>query len=313
MDNLHILGNIALFTPTKEENEILEKLNSTGKYAKASEMSVEEREFLNGLIGRNKPKKLLELGVSSGGSSVIMLNAIYELPDTKLYSIEYLPYWYKNKNKKVGFVVDEYPHLKNQWSLFTNGLALNFMDEIGDEIDFCLIDTMHTNPGEILDFLMVLPYLKEGAIVVFHDTNLHTAGKMYQWHVTNNLLISAIVGTKILQGNFNKKMACTKVAFPNIGAIEITKETKEYLYNLFNLLTLKWDYLPNKTEQLEILRFFSRYYNAYFIDYMKQIFDYHNIMFYKYHGIRNKLKQTAKKMPVAWKILDKLHSSKSNK
>jgi len=239
IEDLNTLGNILLFTPTKEENEILERLSNNGEFTKVSEMSVEERLFLNGLIVRNKPKKLLELGVSSGGSSVIILNAIHELPDAKLYSIEYLPYWYKNKNKKVGFVVDEYPHLKNKWNLFTNGLALNFMDEIGDKIDFCLIDTMHTNPGEILDFLMVLPYLKEGATVVFHDTNLHTADKMFQWHLTNNLLMSSIVGNKILQGNFNEKMAWTKVAFSNIGAIEITKETKVSLYNIFNLLTLK--------------------------------------------------------------------------
>jgi predicted O-methyltransferase YrrM len=254
----HTQDKVNVFIPKNDENAVLEGLSDVGEYSKASEMSVEERQFLNGLIVRNKPKKLLELGVSSGGSSVVMLNAIKESPDAKLYSIEYLPYWYKNRNKKVGFVVENYPHLKDQWELFTGGLALNFMDEIGGDVDFCLIDTMHTNPGEILDFLMVLPYLKDGAIVVFHDTNLHTAGKMFQWHFTNNLLMSSVVGDKILQGNFDAKTAWTKVAFPNIGAVEINQETKQNLYSIFNLLTLRWYYLPSKTEQLDMLNFFSR-------------------------------------------------------
>ncbi|MCL2416547.1 MAG: class I SAM-dependent methyltransferase [Bacteroidales bacterium] len=311
--NLDMSGKVSVFVPTSEETAILEKLNGADEYSKLSEMSVEERQFLNGLILRNKPKKLLELGVSSGGSSVIMLNAIKELSDTKLYSIEYLPYWYKNKNKKVGFVVENYPVLKNQWKLFTGGLALNFMDEIGSDIDFCLIDTMHTNPGEILDFLMVLPYLKDGAIVVFHDTNLQTAGKMFQWHFTNNLLMSSIVGNKILQGNFDAKTAWSKVAFPNIGVVEISQETRQHLYSIFNLLTLQWYYLPSETEQLAMLKFFEKHYSLYFVNYLEQVFDYHNKNFHKHHGIRHKLKETAKKIPFAWTVMDKLYGSQSNK
>ena len=31
------------------------------------------------------------------------------------------------------------------------------------------IDSAHFEPGEILDFLIVLPFLKENAIVGFHD------------------------------------------------------------------------------------------------------------------------------------------------
>ncbi|MDR1346485.1 MAG: class I SAM-dependent methyltransferase [Bacteroidales bacterium] len=306
MENLNGLGNIDIFTPTSSENAVLERLDGTGEYVKFSEMSGEERQFLNGLILRNKPQKLLELGVSSGGSTVVMLNALHR-GGGALYSIDYLPWWYKNKKLKTGFAVDEYPHLKEQWKLFSGGLALKFMDAIGGDIDFCLIDTMHTNPGEILDFLMVLPWLKDDAIVVFHDTSLHTAGKMFQWHVTNNLLMSAIVGNKILQGNFNEKTAWANCAFPNIGAIRINESTRENLYALFNLLTIKWYYLPSRTEQFEILEFFGKYYNACFVDKLRKIFDYHNHNFHKYQGIRHKLKETAKRMPIAWKIMDMFH------
>jgi predicted O-methyltransferase YrrM len=58
--------------------------------------------------------------------------------------------------------------MKN-WSLFKGDLATAFLEKIGNDIDMVFIDTVHYQPGEILDFLMVLPFLKEEAIVIFHD------------------------------------------------------------------------------------------------------------------------------------------------
>ena len=58
--------------------------------------------------------------------------------------------------------------MKN-WSLFKGDLATEFLEKIGNDIDMVFIDTVHYQPGEILDFLMVLPFLKEEAIVIFHD------------------------------------------------------------------------------------------------------------------------------------------------
>lgn len=43
------------------------------------------------------------------------------------------------------------------------------MENIGKEIDMVLIDSAHFEPGEILDFIIVLPFLKQEAIVVMHD------------------------------------------------------------------------------------------------------------------------------------------------
>ena len=35
-----------------------------------------QREFLNGIVRKFKPKKILEIGVAEGGSSIVILNAI---------------------------------------------------------------------------------------------------------------------------------------------------------------------------------------------------------------------------------------------
>jgi hypothetical protein len=83
--------------------------------------------------------------------------------------------------------------LKQRWKLYTGGLSIKFMDEIGGDIDFCLIDTLHTIPGGILDFLMVFPYLKNDAIIIFHDINLHTSDfHERQWDIPNGLLMTVL-------------------------------------------------------------------------------------------------------------------------
>jgi predicted O-methyltransferase YrrM len=272
--------------PNEDENKVLHALDET--YTKVSEMSNEEREFLNGIILRNQPKKLLEIGVSAGGSSVIMLNAIKNNPDAELFSIDYLKTWYRDSAKNIGYVVDYYPDLQNKWKLFTGGLSLKFMEEIGGDIDLCLIDTMHSNPGELLDTLMVFPFLKDDAIIVFHDVNCHTfSGKFAECNAhagfTNNLLLSAIYGKKYIQGNFVERSPYTStdrcVYFPNIGAIKINNETKQHVFEIFNLLTLNWVYLPSAEDEQSILCFFSKYYDAYLMEYIKKVFVYHRECF----------------------------------
>lgn len=257
-----------LIIPNENENIILNELDDS--YKKISEMTEDERQFINSLILRVKPVKLLELGVSRGSSSIVMLNAIKNIDNAKLYSIDRFDKFYGDHSINNGSAVDEYPHLKNKWKLYTGGLALDFIDEIGGSIDFCLIDTMHMNPGEILDFLMVLPYLKDDATVVFHDTNLHTHMTLRaqtQFSITNNLLMSAIKGKKYIQGNF----VSGNTEFPNVAAVKINDETKKHIWEIFNLLTINWMYLPEESDLIKTILHFNRFYNWNYIEYFKKI------------------------------------------
>ena len=47
-----------------------------------------QREFLNGVVRKFKPKKIVEIGVSKGGGSCIILNAIQDIKNAHLYSID---------------------------------------------------------------------------------------------------------------------------------------------------------------------------------------------------------------------------------
>jgi predicted O-methyltransferase YrrM len=267
--------NFEIVIPQDNENKILGHLNKS--YEKLSQMTAHEREFINALILRKNPKKPLEIGVSAGSSSIVILNAIKNRNNAKLFSIDYSNSWYKSPDKKTGFLVDDYIGLREKWVLYTGGLSLKFIDKIGGNIDFCLIDTLHINPGGILDFLMVLPYLKKDAVVIFHDIGWHTWNYPdSQWDITNSLLMSSVIGKKLIQGNFSKKdkNMKRKTYFQNIGGIQLNKDSHKHIYELINLLTLRWGYLPKEKEQKEMIIHFRNNYDGFYIKYLEEIFNY---------------------------------------
>ena len=191
-----------LVKESDESKKLIENLkNEVDKFSSLSMMCDQEREFLAELIMQYRPKKILEIGVDAGGSSLIILNAIKDMKDSILHSMDYLKDWRGDHTKKTGFLVDDCPDLKNKWKLYTGGMVANFLDEIGRDIDLCFIDTSHVLPGEIIDFLLVLPYLKKDAIVCIHDVNMHTY-KNCEKYLCNGILISAISGEKLLPNFF---------------------------------------------------------------------------------------------------------------
>ena len=81
-------------------NDILNDRTYNNGNHTVSEMSYKQRALLNGIIRKSKPKKILEVGVSAGGSSAIILNAIKDMNNSFLYSIDYANMYYRNKSKK---------------------------------------------------------------------------------------------------------------------------------------------------------------------------------------------------------------------
>ena len=51
-------------------------------------LSKNEPYFINGIIRKFKPKKCLEIGVARGGSSIIILNALKDINDSFLVSLD---------------------------------------------------------------------------------------------------------------------------------------------------------------------------------------------------------------------------------
>jgi predicted O-methyltransferase YrrM len=235
-----------------------------------SEMARSERQLLNGLIRHHKPKKILELGVAAGASTAVMLNAIRDDADATLISIDFSTPYYRDPSLLTGFMVEEVvPELTDQWMCYTGEIAAWFMDRIGDGIDMCVIDTVHHNPGEFLDFLMVLPYLKKNAVIVVHDISYHALSGRDSG-ITCGVLYSALQGRKIIPPLYDDML-------PNIGCAILDEHQDPWSY--FHLLTLpwsKWNYLDEK--RWAFLRtFFAQHYSADLLDYFDRIVAYKNI------------------------------------
>lgn len=215
------------------------------------EMSRFDSGFLCGLIRDKKPHKLVELGVAGGGTTAILLQCLKDLglqDECKMYSLDYLKMFYRDNTKPTGYLgLRANEIIKNKNHKFMLGSVMpDFIDEIvndGRKIDFIIMDTAHRLPGELLDFIGVLPYLEDGAVVVFHDIVLNHFKISSRYSMCTKLVLDTAVGDKVFVSDKDKPEN-----FPNIAALIVNDETRKYIINSFSALSLSWEYLPPNDE-----------------------------------------------------------------
>ena len=224
-------------------------------------LELDEAYLINGLIRKSKPINILEIGVAKGGSSILILNAIKDFPNSKLISIDLHNNW--KKKHKIGYLVEEnFPELMGKWKLFTGDMPHKFLTKLNLKFDFLFLDTAHVAPGEFFNLIEALPFLKENAIIVLHDIVLHlyTALRkditIYENRIlpTQIYLMSNLIGEKILIKKF-------KHDFLNIGVVCLAKNQKKYYLNYFLLIMNIWQYKPTNKQLNELREFIIKYYN----------------------------------------------------
>ena len=249
--------------PENYETHILDRIKDRLKGPQL--MGINEYYFINGLIRKYKPRKLLEIGVCSGGMSAVILNAIKDREDAFLFSCDLETKHYLNSNFEVGIIVKNYfPELLNKWKLYTGNTTSAFIEEIGNDIDFVFIDTAHVMPGEVLNMLEIFPFLKKRAIIGFDDIDHQVRESLFTtnyFYPCNNLLFSVLRGKKIIMGQ-NKK---DKFSFRKLGAVILEDNQEKYFYEYFYLLTNNWSYMPNKFEIDTIRKLIAKYYKPFFL------------------------------------------------
>ena len=214
-----------------------------------SQMWANQREFLNGAVRKFRPKKIVEIGVFFGGSSSIILNAISDIKDSHLFSIDIRDD--PSIGKCVKIIV---PNLSNKWTLFTGYAAAKFMEQIGNGIDMAFIDSSHFEPGEILDFLMVLPFLSKGALVGFHDIGNQITINSGRREWAPYIIFNLIRGKKYLpsgKGNLIK----------DIGVIKLEEDQSPYILDYCRALGGQWEYVPEEKDIEFIRELFKKYYD----------------------------------------------------
>lgn len=220
-----------------------------------AEMSDFDHEYLGGIIERFKPKKILEIGVFAGRTTVDILDFLNHigLSDSEVFSVDIAK---NNSAGRVGYLIDEAkPFLKNHEKshLFTGVVAPEIIEEISKDgkFDMAIIDTAHYLPGEVLEFLTVLPFLKRNAVVVFHDVILNQRDKNEAQ--ATKIAFDCIVG--------NKMWNWEEVDYPNIAAVQITEDTYKYINNLISTLTMSWYYDPGSEVLDKYEKIIEKYYD----------------------------------------------------
>ena len=208
-----------------------------------------QRAFINGIVRYFRPKKIVEIGIAKGGGTSIILNALQDIENSYLYSIDL------SNDKKIGICVKKlFPQFLNKWTLFQGNIAAKFIEQIGNNIDMVIIDSAHFEPGEILDFLIVLPFLKENAIVGFHDigNQITKSRKRNEWapYIIFNMIRGKIY---LPSGNIRLKH--------DIGIKLLDKNQNKYIHDYFRALGGQWQYFP-KEEHIELIfKLFQKYYD----------------------------------------------------
>ncbi|MDR1741394.1 MAG: class I SAM-dependent methyltransferase, partial [Synergistaceae bacterium] len=145
------------FVPERYETECLDRID--GQIAGASMMSRDERLFINGLVRRFKPKKVLEVGVSMGGGTCVLLNAVGDDPDAVVHSVDWSERYYMDSSKITGWKASELFAGTPKWRPHLGYDVSEVIEEIGGGVDFVVLDTVHWHPGETLSFISVFPFL----------------------------------------------------------------------------------------------------------------------------------------------------------
>lgn len=195
--------------------------------------------LLRGLIARQKPSRMVEVGVASGYSTAVILDAMsaYKSQDQNdlwLHSYDIMEQCYFDQSRRTGSAVDELvPGLSHHVRFHFGATALAVRDLPDDQMfDLAFIDASHDHPWPTFDTLAILPKLKKGSWIVLHDIMLPFFHAEFQC-CGANLLFSLWPGEKIMQP--------PEIAWRNIGAIRYDGNKEATRSMLASLFQLPWE------------------------------------------------------------------------
>lgn len=127
-----------------------------------TEMSQEERGFLYALIRGCRPRRVLEIGTSEGGSALVMALAME-----------------RNGGEGQVWTIDPMPRIAFDAALFRGrvhsvvGTSPEAVEEVagsaGGPFDLAVVDGIHIHKQAAADLAAIRPHLAEGAYVLMHD------------------------------------------------------------------------------------------------------------------------------------------------
>lgn len=213
---------------------ILDKLESKSQKSLSDDNLI----WICSLIKKYKPKRILEIGVSTGGSTSVYLNCIKELGiNCELVSVDSETIaFYKKGKPAIGaevYELKDYLNLKD-FKLVTGKFVPEVTDSIG-VFDMVIMDTVHFVPGEVLDLLCLKNNVHKGTILVLDDINIESRyPDLYKQNLnsssSNSMILSSLNGILLFPDT----------VFPEIGGLILSDNTLDE-NRLLLCLCHKWN------------------------------------------------------------------------
>lgn len=140
--------------PSKNFEDLVGLIGGIPSRERIAMLTLKEAAYIFKTVKENRPKALLEIGIFKGGTTLLLSAA--KPDESKLISVDIADF----KNEKIKKLLDKNTSLvKADSRTFTPPF----------KIDFIFIDGDHSFDGVKNDFDHYLPYLNQGADILFHD------------------------------------------------------------------------------------------------------------------------------------------------
>ena len=146
-------------------------------------------------------------------------------------------------------------------------MADRYVEKIGGDIDFVLLDTVHVHPWETLNFLCVLPFMKNGAYTALHDITLFAGARHRKSLACRYLFASVVSEEKVTPAPETSEI------IPNIGAFKVSEDTRKYVSNLFEALVMPWDDRIFAEDLADITAVIMKYYPQEYCDFFCEVLE----------------------------------------
>jgi Flp pilus assembly protein TadD len=162
-------------------------------------ISVHDQPLLAGLTLLLAPSKVVEIGVASGWSGCLFIEALSRLGRPAEYvGIDASPTYYLDHARATGAAIAElFPTPPVTTRLLLGQMAADTVDAVGPGVDLAFIDGDHRHPWALLDLLALLPVLAPAAIVLMHDLQLCTFERHRHTNRGPKYLFEAWPGPKV--------------------------------------------------------------------------------------------------------------------
>ena len=130
-------------------------------YSAPSDMPIEDKLFLYSIVRAFKPNRALEIGVSRGGSALIITNAMEDNKAGTLVGID--PFTKINCKDRAFY--NRYKLLKSS----SPEAIPEAVELLGGRLDFVLLDSIHIFDQVYKELTTILPWMSEDSIILIHD------------------------------------------------------------------------------------------------------------------------------------------------